>query len=84
MPVGSMPYLTRKGVPVATERSSDPPILLLDDVLSELDPARRLLLAERVRVAGQALITATDAAMLPADPDQLLEVTPGAAVEAGR
>ena len=29
--------------------------------------------------AGQALVTATDAAMLPADPDQLLEVTPGAA-----
>jgi len=65
-----------------TVRSGVPPLLLLDDVLSELDPARRLLLAERVRGAGQALITATDAAMLPADPDQLLEVTPGAAVEA--
>ena len=56
-----------------------PPLLLLDDVLSELDPARRRLLAERVRGAGQALITATDAAMLPAEPDQLLEVTPGGA-----
>jgi DNA replication and repair protein RecF len=59
-----------------------PPLLLFDDVLSELDPARRRLLAERVRSAGQALITATDAAMLPADPDQLIEVTPGAVVEA--
>src|SRR5262249_57149559 len=58
------------------------PLLLLDDVLSELDPARRRILAERVRSAGQVLITATDAAMLPADPDQLLEVTPGTAVEA--
>ena len=65
-----------------TAHSGVPPLLLLDDVLSELDPARRRILAERVRGAGQALITATDAAMLPADPDQLLEVTPGSAVEA--
>ena len=61
-----------------TARSGVSPLLLLDDVLSELDPARRRILAERVRGAGQALITATDAAMLPAEPDQLLEVTPGA------
>lgn len=64
-----------------TARSSVPPLLLLDDVLSELDPARRRILAERVRIAGQALITATDAAMLPAEPDQLLEVAPGVAAE---
>jgi DNA replication and repair protein RecF len=63
-----------------TARSGVPPLLLLDDVLSELDPARRRILAERVRGAGQALITATDAAMLPAVPDQLLEVTPGVVV----
>jgi DNA replication and repair protein RecF len=61
-----------------TARSGVPPLLLLDDVLSELDPGRRLILAERVRGVGQALITATDAAMLPTSPDQLLEVTPGA------
>jgi DNA replication and repair protein RecF len=60
-----------------TERRGVPPLLLLDDVLSELDPDRRRILAARVAHAGQALITATDAAMLPLAPDQLLEVTPG-------
>ena len=59
------------------ERRGVPPLLLLDDVLSELDPGRRRILAARVARAGQALVTATDAAMLPGDPDQLLEVTPG-------
>jgi DNA replication and repair protein RecF len=58
-------------------RQGIPPLLLLDDVLSELDPARRRILADRVARAGQALITATDAAMLPAEPQQLLDVTPG-------
>jgi DNA replication and repair protein RecF len=60
-----------------TERRGVPPLLLLDDVLSELDPERRRILAARVAGGGQALVTATDAAMLPAEPDQLLDVTPG-------
>jgi DNA replication and repair protein RecF len=60
-----------------TVRRGVPPLLLLDDVLSELDPERRRILATRVAAAGQALITATDAAMLPTEPGQLLEVTPG-------
>ena len=60
-------------------RRGAPPLLLLDDVLSELDPARRRTLAARVAGAGQTLITATDPAMLPADPDQLVEVRPGTA-----
>jgi DNA replication and repair protein RecF len=64
------------------DRTGVPPLLLLDDVLSELDPGRRRILAARVRSAGQALITATDAAMLPVAPDQLLEVTPGTVLEA--
>jgi DNA replication and repair protein RecF len=64
------------------DRTGIAPLLLLDDVLSELDPARRRILAARVRSAGQALVTATDAAMLPAAPDQLLEVTPGEVLEA--
>jgi DNA replication and repair protein RecF len=64
------------------DRTGVPPLLLLDDVLSELDPGRRRILAARVRSAGQSLVTATDAAMLPAAPDQLLEVTPGTVLEA--
>ena len=62
---------------VIADRRGVPPLLLLDDVLSELDPSRRRVLAARVAQAGQALVTATDAAMLPSEPDQLLEVTPG-------
>jgi DNA replication and repair protein RecF len=59
------------------ERVGVAPLLLLDDVLSELDPARRRILGERLAAAGQTLVTATDAASLPVEPAQLLEVTPG-------
>jgi DNA replication and repair protein RecF len=62
---------------VISDRRGIPPLLLLDDVLSELDPGRRKILAERIALRGQALITTTDAAALPIDPGQLLEVTPG-------
>jgi DNA replication and repair protein RecF len=55
------------------------PLLLLDDVLSELDPGRRRILAARVAAGGQTLVTATDASFLPIEPEQLLEVTPGTA-----
>ncbi|HYX77325.1 MAG TPA: hypothetical protein VE757_09130, partial [Gaiellaceae bacterium] len=53
------------------------PLLLLDDVLSELDPNRRRVLAERVRETGQTLVTATQSSSLPVEPAQLLEVRPG-------
>jgi DNA replication and repair protein RecF len=62
-----------------TERSGVPPLLLLDDVLSELDPERRRILAERISRRGQTLVTSTTAAALPTEPDQVLEVTPGRA-----
>jgi DNA replication and repair protein RecF len=54
-----------------------PPLLLLDDALSELDADRRRRLSERVGSVGQALITATGAEALPLAPAQLLAVTPG-------
>ena len=61
------------------ERGPAPPLLLLDDVLSELDEGRRAALAERLSGHGQTLITATAASALPAEPAQLVEVTPGVA-----
>ena len=42
------------------------PLLLLDDVMSELDPGRRERLVERLEGGGQALITAADEESLPA------------------
>ena len=41
------------------------PLLLLDDVMSELDPERRERLVERLGGGGQALITAADEDSLP-------------------
>jgi DNA replication and repair protein RecF len=55
------------------------PLLLLDDVLSELDERRRLVLADRVAGAGQTVITATSADTFPSEPAQVVHVTPGAA-----
>jgi DNA replication and repair protein RecF len=62
------------------ERRGFAPLLLLDDVLSELDPERRRILAGRLRTFGQTLITTTSASSLPVEPDQLLSVE---AAEAG-
>jgi DNA replication and repair protein RecF len=55
------------------------PLLLLDDVLSELDPDRRAALAERIGASGQALVTATSRSALPVEPAQLVEIRPGSA-----
>jgi DNA replication and repair protein RecF len=60
-----------------TSRRGIAPLLLLDDVLSELDPARRRALADRVAGHGQTLITSTTGAALPVEPSQLLEVSMG-------
>jgi DNA replication and repair protein RecF len=61
------------------ERRGTPPLLLLDDVLSELDPARRRTLAAQVGRLGQTVITATTTDAMPVDPDQVVEVVPGEA-----
>jgi DNA replication and repair protein RecF len=59
------------------ERRGVRPLLLLDDVLSELDAERRRVLVGRVAGRGQTLVTSTSAAALPAEPAQLLHVSPG-------
>jgi len=62
---------------VIAEQRGTPPLVLLDDVLSELDASRRRTLAERIGKVGQAIVTATGAESLPLEPAQLLEVAPG-------
>lgn len=47
-----------------------PPLMLLDDVMSELDPHRRSLLVELLAAGGQALITATEPGGVPATEGQ--------------
>jgi len=42
-----------------------PPLMLLDDVMSELDPDRRALLAGLLAGEGQSVITTTDLAHVP-------------------
>jgi DNA replication and repair protein RecF len=65
-------------------RGETPPLLLLDDVLSELDPERRRMLVERLRAGGgQAFLTATTREALPVAPDELVEVEPGRARRSG-
>jgi len=61
------------------ETRPSPPLLLLDDVLSELDPGRREILAARVASAGQTVITTTSRQALPAEPAQVVQVSPGRA-----
>jgi DNA replication and repair protein RecF len=55
------------------------PLLLLDDVLSELDTSRRLVLAGLVSGMGQTVVTATQRSALPVEPAQVVEVEPGSA-----
>jgi DNA replication and repair protein RecF len=63
------------------EERGAPPVLLLDDVMSELDAERRERLVERIGGSGQSVITTTDLAHVPgagAPGVVRLSVTPGA------
>ena len=48
-----------------TARIGEPPVFLLDDVLSELDPARREALAVAIPADAQALLTTATTTALP-------------------
>jgi recombinational DNA repair ATPase RecF len=52
--------------------------MLLDDVMSELDPAHRELLVSLIDDAGQTMITATEAAQVPSATALRIEVREGA------
>jgi DNA replication and repair protein RecF len=56
------------------ERRGTRPLLLLDDVLSELDPDRRRVLVDRLRASGQALVTSASRNALPGEPAQTIVV----------
>jgi DNA replication and repair protein RecF len=47
------------------ERRARPPLMLLDDVMSELDTERRELLAGLLRSGGQAVVTTTEPEHVP-------------------
>src|SRR4051812_4166488 len=69
-----------------TESAGQPPLLLLDDVFSELDPDRRAHLVRRIGALPQAFVTTTttddlDPALVAAS--TVWEVTPGALTMAG-
>jgi DNA replication and repair protein RecF len=53
----------------ALVRHERPPLMLLDDVMSELDETRRARLVELVRSDGQAVITTTEAEHVPGAED---------------
>jgi DNA replication and repair protein RecF len=65
---------------VVTEAVGEPPILLLDDVFSELDPGRSRALVEHLPKGQAVLTTATD---LPPDthPDEVVRVENGRTVD---
>lgn len=59
------------------DRTGSTPLVLLDDVLSELDATRRLALGELLSAHGQTVVTATSAELLPVAPSQRVVVTAG-------
>jgi DNA replication and repair protein RecF len=52
---------------LVARRTGERPVLLLDDVLSELDGERRAALLQQVAGEGQVIITSVEAGPFPAD-----------------
>ena len=67
---------------LVSELRGSPPLLLLDDVLSELDRKRRIALLANAPAGAQTVVSATARDAVPAgapEPSLVLEVTPGRA-----
>jgi DNA replication and repair protein RecF len=62
--LGLLALLLAEREALADERGA-PPLLLLDDVMSELDAARRARLIEVLRAGGQSVVTATELSHVP-------------------
>jgi DNA replication and repair protein RecF len=68
-----------------TDVLDEQPVLLLDDVLSELDPARRTWLLDSVRGAGQTIVSSAEPpSQQGIDGALVIEVKEGKAVVHGR
>jgi DNA replication and repair protein RecF len=66
--LGLLALLLAEREELASERGAAP-LLLLDDVMSELDAARRAKLVEVLRAGGQSVVTATELAHVPGAED---------------
>jgi DNA replication and repair protein RecF len=69
---------------VLAEQRRRTPVMLLDDVMSELDSERRELLARELSLGGQSVIATTDLAHVPGAGDAAvtrLRVSPGAILQ---
>jgi DNA replication and repair protein RecF len=62
--LGLLALLLAEREELAAERGA-PPLLLLDDVMSELDASRRSRLVDVLRAGGQSVVTATELAHVP-------------------
>jgi DNA replication and repair protein RecF len=62
--LGLLALLLAEREALAEERGA-PPLMLLDDVMSELDAGRRERLVDVLRAGGQSMITTTDLAHVP-------------------
>ncbi len=60
------------------EELGEPPIVLLDDPFSALDPARQVQVAERLAGRGQVVVSVADESHVPKNADEIWEVAAGA------
>jgi DNA replication and repair protein RecF len=70
--LGLLALLLAEREELAAERGA-PPLMLLDDVMSELDATRRARLVEVLRAGGQSVVTATELAHVPGADDAGVE-----------
>ncbi len=64
------------------ELFGEPPILLLDDIFSELDAGRRAAVGELLRRSGQVILAAPELSDIPFDADRTYRVESGRLTEA--